>query len=321
MRIVGAAIAALAFGIGAAGIGYAQSYPDKLIKIIAPYTPGSPNDVLARLIAQRLQAALGQPIIIDNRPGGGTIIGTKAAAMANPDGYTLLFSSSSLVIDAASNKKVQYDPLQDFAPIATVATTSWVLTIAPELPAKSIKQFVDYAKANPGKLSFGFAQGTASQLVGERFKVLNGLDIVSVPYKGGALAVPDLLGGRIQMYLPTPATGLPLIREGKLRALAITSATRSPDLPEVPTMSEVGLGELTLDFWAGILAPAGTPADIVSKLNAVINEGLKTPEMTATMTKLGFQAKIGSPQDFAAFIAEELPRWAEIVKSSGVKSD
>ncbi len=129
MRIVGAAIAALAFGIGAAGIGYAQSYPDKLIKIIAPYTPGSPNDVLARLIAQRLQGALGQPIIIDNRPGGGTIIGTKAAAMANPDGYTLLFSSSSLVIDAASNKKVQYDPLQDFAPIATVATTSWVLTI------------------------------------------------------------------------------------------------------------------------------------------------------------------------------------------------
>jgi tripartite-type tricarboxylate transporter receptor subunit TctC len=312
---------AAGFGLAAVGLGHAQTYPNRVIRIIAPYTLGSPNDVMARLLAQRLQVSLGQPIIIDNRPGGGTTIGTKAAAVANPDGYTLLFSSSSLVIDPALHGKVDYDPLADFAPIASVATNSWVLTIAPELPARSVPEFVAHAKAHPGKLSFGFAQGTASQLVGERFKVLNGLDIVSVPYKGGALAVPDILGGRIQMYLPTPATGLPLIRDGKLRALAITSAARSPALPDVPTMAEVGLGELTLDFWAGMLAPAGTPPDVVGRLNAAINEHLKSAEMTAAMSRLGFEAKIGSPQDFAAFIAAELPRWAAIVKSSGVKGD
>jgi tripartite-type tricarboxylate transporter receptor subunit TctC len=276
---------------------------------------------MARLLAQQLQASLGQPVIVDNRPGGGTTIGTKAVASAQPDGYTLLFSSSSLVIDPALHSKVDYDPLKDFAPVAFVASNCWVLTIAPELPAKSLPEFVAYAKANPGKLGFGFAQGTASQLVGERFKLLNGLDIVSVPYKGGALVVPDMLGGRIQMYLPTPATGLPLIRDGKLRALAITSASRSPDLPDVPTMAEVGLRELTLDFWAGMLAPAGTPPQIVERLNAAINEQLRSSEVTATMRKLGFAAKIGSAQDFAAFIADELPRWAAIVKSSGVKGD
>jgi tripartite-type tricarboxylate transporter receptor subunit TctC len=300
---------------------FAQPYPVRPIRIIAPYTPGSPNDVMARLLAQHLQAALAQPIVIDNRPGGGTTIGTKAVAMAAPDGYTLLFSSSSLVIDPALSGKTEYDPLKDFAPIATVTTTSWILAVAPELPARSLQEFVAHAKANPGKLAFGFAQGTASQLVGERFKVLTATDIVSVPYKGGAAALPDFLGGRIQMLLPTPATTLPLVRDGKMRALAITSPGRSPDLPDVPTMIECGLGELTLDFWAGMLAPAGTPADVVDKLNAAINDSLRSPEMKASMGKLGFEAKIGSPREFAAFIAEELPRWGRIVKSSGVKTD
>jgi tripartite-type tricarboxylate transporter receptor subunit TctC len=295
----------------------AETYPSRPIKIIAPYTPGSPNDVMARLLAQHLQARLGQPIVVDNRPGGGTTIGTKAVALANPDGYTLLFSSSSLIIEAASSKKIDYDPRNDFAPIARVMTTSWLLVVSPELPVRSVADFVAYARANPGKISFGFAQGTASQLVGDRFKVLTATDIVNVPYKGGAAALPDFLGGRIQMLLPTPATTLALIRDDKMRALAITSAARSPDLPDVPTMSECGLPELTLDFWAGMLAPAGTPPAVVDKLNAAINASLRSPEMKASMSKLGFEAKIGSPQEFAAFIAEELPRWAEIVKSVG----
>jgi tripartite-type tricarboxylate transporter receptor subunit TctC len=320
-RVVLTAIAIAGVVLSCVGFGHAQSYPNRLIRIIAPYTPGSPNDVMARLLAQQLQAGVGQPVIVDNRPGGGTTIGTKAVATAAPDGYTLLFSSSSLVIDPALHRRVDYDPLNDFAPVAFVASNAWVLTIAPQVPATSVAELVAYARANPGKLSFGFAQGTASQLVGERFKLINGLDIVSVPYKGGAHVVPDILGGRIQMYLPTPATGLPLINDGKLRALAITSAARSPDLPDVPTMAEVGMGELTLDFWAGVLVPAGTPADVVGKLNAAINAHLRSPEMTATMRRLGFAAKIGSPQDFAAFIAEELPRWAAIVKSSGVTGD
>jgi tripartite-type tricarboxylate transporter receptor subunit TctC len=320
-RAFSAAIVALAFGTGVCLPALGQAYPSRLIKIIVPFTPGSPNDVTARLLAQHLQPRLGQAIVIDNRPGGGTSIGTKAAAAAEPDGTTLLFISSALVIDPAMNRAFDYDPLKEFAPVASVTTTSWLLAIAPQMPAKTTAEFVAYSKANPGKVSFGFAQGTASQLVGERFKLLTGADILSVPYKGGAAAMPDFLGGRIQMLLPTPATTMPLIREGKMRALAITSAARSRDLPDVPTMIESGLPELTLDFWAGMLAPAGTPADVVAKLNAAINETLRSPEMAASMTKLGLDAKIGTPQDFAAFIKDEMPKWAVIVRSSGVKAE
>jgi len=307
--------------LGVAAPAWAQSYPSKPIRIIAPYTPGSPNDVMARLLAQHLQVSLGQPIVVDNRPGGGTSIGTKAAALASPDGYTLLFTSSSLVIDPAMNRKADYDPLKDFAPIAFVATTSWLLAISPDLPARSLAEFVAHAKANPGKLSFGFAQGTASQLVGERFKLLTGTDILSVPYKGGAAALPDFLGGRLQMLLPTPSTSLALIREGKMRALAITSPARSRELPDVPTMSESGLPDLTLEFWAGLLAPAGAPPAVIERLSVTVNDVLRSPEMITSMTKLGFDTRIGSARDFAAFIAQEIPRWAEIVKSSGIKGD
>jgi len=324
-RTVAAAIALLAASaaplVGVCVPALADQYPSRVIKVVVPFTPGSPNDVMARLLTQHLQPRLGQPLVVENKPGGGTTIGTKAVATAEPDGYTLLFVSSALVIDPALNKKLDYDPRKDFAPIATVTTAPWLLAIHPSLPAKNVAEFVAYTKANPGKVSFGFAQGTASQLVGERFKVLTGADILSVPYKGGAAAMPDFLGGRLQMLLPTPATTLPLIREGKLRAIAITSPDRSPDLPDVPTMIEAKLPSLTLDFWAGMLAPAGTSPEIVGKLNSAINETLRSPEVKESMKKLGFEAKIGSPQDFSKFIADEMPRWAEIVKSSGAKSD
>lgn len=296
----------------------AQTYPNKVIKIIAPYTPGSPNDVMVRLLAQNAQQRLGQPIIIDNRPGGGTSIGTKAVATSAPDGYTLLFISSALVIDPAM-KNIDYDPMKDFAPVASVTTTSWLFAIVPSIPAKTMKDFIAYTKANPGAVMLGYAQGTAAVLVGERFKQLTGADITAIPYKGGAAAMPDFLGGRIQMLVPTPSTTLPLIREGKMRILGITSAQRSPDLPDVPTVKELGLPGLELYFWAGVLAPAGTSPEIVGKLNTAINDSLRSDEMKAAMTKLGFDAKIGSPQDFATFIGEEIPRWGAIVKATGVK--
>jgi tripartite-type tricarboxylate transporter receptor subunit TctC len=313
----------LAAGIlcSAVEVAQAEAYPERTIRIIAPYTPGSPNDLLARLLAQDLQARLGQPVVVDNRPGGGTTIGTKAAALAAPDGYTLLFSGSSLVIDPALNKRVDYDPLNDFAPVAAVAATSWLLVVSPDLPVTTLGEFVAYSRAYRGRISFGFAQGTASQLVGERFKVLTGADILSVPYKGGAAAVPDFLGGRIHMLLPTPATTLPMIRRGKMRALAVTSRNRLAELPDVPTMAESGLPELTLDFWAGVLAPAGTSPEIVGTLNTIINNSLESAEMKERMRKLGLTARIGSSQDFADFIAAELPRWAEIVRSSGVRDE
>ena len=316
---VAAALTALALS-GEPERALAQDFPSKVIRVIVPYTPGSPNDVVARLVAQQLQGNLSQPIVIDNKPGGGTTIGSKAAANAPADGYTLLFSSSALVIEPALTKQMEYDPQKDFTPIAFVASNSCLLTINAEVPANSVKEFVDYAKANPGKLSLGFAQGTVSQLVGEYFNRLHGLDITSVPYRGGALVIPDMLGGRIHVYWPTPATVLPLIREGRIKALATSSPERNPHLPDVPTMKELGLDALSLEFWAGMWAPVGVPADVVEKLNAAINEALQSPEMVASMRKLGFESRIGSSQDFAAFVATEIPRWTAVVKASGVKS-
>lgn len=314
------AATALALMLGANAPALGQPYPSKVVKVIVPFTPGSPNDVMARLLVQHVQTRLGQPMIVDNRVGGGTSIGVKAAATSAPDGYTLLFISSALVIDPAM-KKVDYDPTRDFVPIAAVTTTSWLLAVSPSLPVKTMQEFVAYTKANPGKVTLAYTQGTAAVLVGERFKQLSGADIVAIPYKGGAAAMPDFLGGRIQMLIPTPSTTLPLIREGKMVPLAITSAARSSDLPDVPTVREVGLPALTLDFWNGVLAPAGTPPEIVTKLNEAINDSLRSPEMKASMNKLGLDAKIGSPQDFTAFITEEIPRWTEIVKAVGVKAE
>ena len=305
---------------GAIQMAEAEDYPNRVVRVIVPYTPGSPNDVLARLLVQHLQPRLGQPLIIENKPGGGTTIGSKAAANSPPDGYTLLFSSSALVIQPAMNKQVEYDPQKDFEAIAFIATAANLMTINVELPVNSVQAFIDYAKANPGKLVLGFAQGTVSQLVGEYFNRLHGLDITSVPYRGGALVVPDMLGGRVHVYWPTPATGLPLIREGKIKALAVTSTKRHAELPQVPTMQELGKGELSLEFWAGLWAPAGTPVAIVERLNAVTNEALRSPEMAASLRKLGFETRVGSPQDFARFIAAEIPRWLTVVKRSDVKS-
>jgi len=312
-----AAVAALAL-IGKPPATHAQDFPSRPVRIIVPFTPGSPNDVMGRLLAQHLQGKLGQAVIIDNKPGGGTTIGSKAVALAPPDGYTLLFASSALVIEPAMSKRSDYDPQKDFAPVAFVASNSSFLTIGPQVPANSVREFVAYAKANPGKLSLGFAQGTVSQLVGEYFNRRHGLDITAVPYRGGALVVPDVLGGRIQVYWPTRATVLPLVRDGRIKALATTSRKRHADLPDVPTMQELGLDELSLEFWAGMWAPAGVPPDIVDKLNAAVNAALQSPEMIADMTRLGFESRIGSSQDFAAFVAAEVPRWIAVVKASGV---
>ena len=315
-----AATAALALVAGLGGPAAAQSYPSRVIKLIVPFTAGSPNDVMARLLTQHLAPRLGQPIVIDNKPGGGTSIGTKMAAAAEADGYTLLFISSAIIIDPAM-KQTAYDPLKDFAPIATVNTTAWLIAVSPSLPVRTMAEFIAHSKAHPGTINFAATQGTAAILVAERFKQLSAADLFIIPYKGGSAALPDFLGGRIQVLNPTPSTSIPLIRDGKMRALMITSPERNGELPDVPTAREVGLPDLTLEFWAGVMAPAGTPPEIVGKLNAAINETLRSPEMKEAMTKLGMDARIGTPQDYAKFIAEETPRWNAIVKSTGVKTE
>jgi len=296
----------------------AQDYPVRPIKMIAPFTPGSPVDVVARLLAQHLSIQLGQNVVVENRPGGGTTIGMKAASLAAPDGYTLLFQSSSLVVAPAMYRNLDYDPIKAFAPVANVAWGSWVTVVPPSLPVRSPKELIAHARAHPGALNFGFGQGTAPQLVGEWFHKSNGLQIASVPYKGGMQAVTDMLGGTIHINIGTLATLLPLIREGKLRAIAVWGQTREPDLPEVPTMIESGFPGVALGFWVGLWAPSGTPTNVIGRLNRAANAALDSAEMRASMRRLGVEPRIGSPEEFAAFIADQAPKWAEIVKASGV---
>jgi tripartite-type tricarboxylate transporter receptor subunit TctC len=299
----------------------AQVYPARPIKVIVPYTPGSPVDVLARAVTQQVSTRLGQSIVIDNRPGAGTTIGTKLAATADPDGYTLLMGATSFVLSFSLYSHLDYDPLKSFTPVAMLAHAPQVLVIASSVPATTVQEFIDHAKANPGKLNFGYGLGTLPQILGESFKAVTATDIASIPYKGGAQAITDMLGGRIEMNFGTTATLLPLIRQGRIRALAVTTEKRSKDLPDVPTMIESGLPQLALIFSAGLLAPAGTPAEIVERLNAEINEAMKTPELIASMGKLGFEPQYWSPQDYAAFLAEEMRRWPPIVKAAGIKPE
>ena len=278
---------------GAVASATADSFPDRPIKIIAPFTPGSPNDVVARLIAAPMATHLGQSVVVDNRPGGGTTIGVKAVMSAEPDGYTLLISNSPThFISPLVNKSLSYDPLKDFETIATIASGGLMLVIAADVPAKTLAEFIAYAKANPGKLNFGFGQGTLPQLVGEMFKRASGTDIANIPYKGGAQAVTDMLGGRVQMNIGTISTLAPLVREGKLRALAVTSAARNHELPDVPTMTECGLPEVASVTYYGLLGPHGVPADAVRRINAAVNDSLKSPDVVAALRRIGFEEGI-----------------------------
>ena len=320
------ACAALGFGALAVGRAAAQAaaYPSRPIKIVIPFGPGGPTEFILRLIADRLTAMLGQAVVVENRPGGaGGTVGAKSVAVAEPDGYTLLFSSPGpLVTAAAIYKNLDYDPIKSFAPIAMVIYAPQMLAVHPSMPVNSLPELVAYAKANPGKITFGSSgHGTQPHLLGEMLKVMAGVDIVHVPYRGAGRSVTDVLAGQVQMIFETTAILLPHVESGKLRALAVAAEARSPLLPGVPTTAENGYPKLIASFWSGLLAPAGTPAAIVEKLNGAVNDILKSKEAQAGLARLSAEAKIGSPQDFAAFIATEAPRWAAIANETGVKVD
>lgn len=312
---------AAAFALGAATAARAQSYPDKPIKLIIPFPPGGPIDTSARLLAQHLSANIGQSVIIENRPGAGATIGVKSVAAAEPDGYTLLYGSSgSLAVSPALYNNLDYDPIRSFTPIATVALLPHVFIVPPHVPAKTVAEFVTYAKANPGKLNFGASLGTPPHLLSALFKTKAGLDITYIPYKGSAQSVTDLLGGQTHFTIDGLVTLYPLIRENKVRALAIARAERWPDLPDVPTLVELGYPDFTADAWTSVVAPAGTPPAIVARLNAAINQGLNSPEMKTGLARLSAIPKIGTPQDFTTFLAGEVPKWAALVKLSGASA-
>ena len=322
--LVALASAALAVAfVLPAGAQAPAPYPNKPVKLVIPFPPGGPLDVVGRAIAQKLGEAWGQSVVVDNRPGAGGNIGADIVAKSVPDGYTILMGAlSTHAVNPSLYPKMPYDAVADFAPITLVAVTPNVLVVNATLPVNSAKEFIAYAKANSGKLAFGSgSNGSAGHLAGELFKVETGADIVHVPYKGGAPATQALLAGDTQFMFDNLANAMPHVKAGKLKALAVTTAQRSKLAPELPTMAEAGLRGFDISTWFGLFAPAGTPKEIIAKWNAEVAKILNSPEMREKLVVQGAEPAPMTPEQFAAFVQSEIPKYAKIVKASGAKVD
>ena len=297
----------------------AQTFPERTVKLIVPVPPGGSTDAVARLVTLRMQAILGQPVIIENQPGAGGLIAARAVAAANPDGYTLLIGGIGTLAIGPSVKSPDFNAAAVFAPIGTVSTETMVLVVNPKVPADTLDAFVRYAKANGGKLNYGSAPGITPHFISELFKLKTGTDIVHIPYKGAGPVITDLLAGQIDMAFNNKSVLLQLIKQGRLRAFAVTSAARWPELPEVPTLTEAGIFPYPVEVWWGIVGPAGLPRAIVARLNGAINEALQSRELRANFANLGIEARGGTPEDFVALLAEDAPRWFDIIRMTGIK--
>ena len=316
------AIVAAASLLFAAGQAQAQAaWPERPVTLVVPYTAGGVTDALARNIAKALSERLKQPVVVDNRPGGGANIGAALVAKAKADGYTLLMGSAAThAINASLYKKLSYDHIKDFAPISFVAQVPNVLVVHPSVPANNVKELIAHAKAHPGELNFGSSgAGGTIHLSGELFKAMAGVQMTHVAYKGSAPAVNDLLGGQTQVMFDSSV--VPHVKAGKLRALGVTSAKRSSALPDVPTIAEAGLPGYEATAWFGILAPAGAPEPVIKKLNTEISAVLRDPTVNTWMEGQGFDVAGGSPADFADHIRKETAKWARVVKDSGATAD
>ena len=322
IRAIAAAIVGLMLAAGANAPASAQSYPTRPIRVIVPTPAGGPVDAMARVFTNYFAKDIGQSVVIDNRPGAGNTIGSKEAAMATPDGYTLLYSSvSGLIIAPFLHKNAGYDPITSYQPVALVAEASnIILVVNPTVPARSVAELVAYAKANPGKVNFSSGGiGVIPHLVGELFKSRAGLNIVHVPYKGGGPSINGVLAGDVQMTFEGSSVLLPLINAGKLRALAVTSAKRLPQLPDVPTMVESGYPDFIVRSWHGLLAPAKTPAAVIATLNKHVNSTVGVPEFKTAVQRVNSETLGGTPQDFTATMKADIAKWGPIVKSLGLK--
>jgi tripartite-type tricarboxylate transporter receptor subunit TctC len=298
----------------------AQSFPDHAIKVVVPFPAGGPTDTVARVVAQNLGADLGQSVIVENQPGAGGRIGTRAVARAAPDGYTLLLGgSNSNAVTPALYKDLDFDPIKDFTPIAAIAADSEALVVHPSVPASTLAELVRYAMDNPGKLSSGATIGIAPHVLLELFRVRSNTKIVFIPYKGAAPAIADLLGGQIQIHMSAKSVLLPLIKGNRIRALAVLSAERWPELPDVPTMRESGFDGFPTTLWFGLLAPSGTPESVIATLNAAVNARLNAPETRAAVNKLGLDAHALTPQEFGAVLSDSFKLWQKVTEEAGVK--
>jgi tripartite-type tricarboxylate transporter receptor subunit TctC len=315
------ALAALA--LAAASSAHAQAaYPSKPIHIVVTFTTGGAPDILARLIGERLQASWGQSVIVDNKPGAGGNTGADSVAKAAPDGHTVVVGTvGTHSINGALYKKMPYDMVKDFTPITLLATTPNMLVIHPDVPAKNLKEFIALGKKE-GKMTFASSgSGTSIHVSGELFKTMTGIDMEHIPYKGRASAIPDLLGGRVTMMFDNMPSSLPLVKDGKLRALGVTSATRSAAAPDIPTIAEQGLPGFEAVSWFALFAPANTPAPIVEKLQAEVSRILKSPEISKRLLEIGLEPGGGTPAELAAYQKSEITKWAKVVKDSGASAE
>jgi tripartite-type tricarboxylate transporter receptor subunit TctC len=297
-------------------------YPNKPVRIVVPYAPGGPNDIVARLLAEKLTQLNGQTFLVENRPGGGSNIGAEAVAKAAPDGYTLLIAATSHSINMTlfPKENLKYDLLRDFAPVSLLMTGPLVLVVNPSLPAKNLKEFVALAKSKPGKLTYGSSgNGASTHLAGEMLNQSAGLQTIHVPYKGSGPALTDLMGGQIDFMVDTMISSMPFITSNKVRALAVTGKARSPVLPGVPTVAEQGYPGFEAVAWIGMLAPAKTPPEVVAKLNAEIKKILESPDVKGRLATQGFTAESQRPEVFGAYMKNEVQKWGAIVKSANVK--
>jgi tripartite-type tricarboxylate transporter receptor subunit TctC len=300
----------------------AQSFPNRLIKIVVPYPAGGPSDVAARLIAQPLTMNLGQSVIIENLPGAGGRIGAQAVAQANADGYTLLLGGTNPNAIAPSiYSNLTFEPIKDFAAVGVIGVDSNALVVHPTVPVNTIQELIQYSKANPNRLSSGATIGIGPHVTLELLRTRTGSNMAFIPYKGAAPAITDLLGNQIQVGLTSKAVLLPLIKEGRLKALAVTSDARWPELPDVPTMRESGFDGVPSYLWSGLLAPVQTPPAVIDRLNAAMNEGLKASDVRASIAKLGLETRALTPQEFTAILADEARLWETGVRETKVKLD
>jgi tripartite-type tricarboxylate transporter receptor subunit TctC len=305
--------------IVAAGPAHAADYPTRPVKWVVPYPPAGTTDVLARIVAQWLTEKLGQPFVIENKPGAGNNLGTETVVKAAPDGYTMLLVNPANGINATLYKELSFNVIRDIAPVAGLVRTPNVMEVTPSFPAKTVAEFIAYCKANPGKINMASSgSGTSVHLSGELFKSLTGCQMLHVPYKGAGPALTDLMGGQVDVIFDNLPSSIGHIKSGKIRALAVTSAERDPSLPDVPTVAETVPGyEATA--WFGIGMPKGTPKDVVEKINAEVNRALVDPKMRARLAELGGKPIAGSPEDFGKVIAAETAKWEKVVISSGAK--
>ena len=316
-------VCALTMALACAGAN-AQAYPSKPIRLVVPYPAGGPLDIMARAIGQKLTEAWHQPVVVDNRAGAGGNIGADLVAKSAPDGYTLLMGAvATQAINPALYSKIPYDPIKDFAPVALVAQVPNILVVNPSVPVKSVKELIEFARAKPGTLNFASGStGSTGHLAGELFNTMAGVKMVHIPYKGAAPAMADLLSGQVQLMFDNLASSLPNVKAGKLRALAVTTLARSPAMPDLPTIAESGLPGFDLTTWFGLLVPAGTPHDIVVKLNAEIVRALNSKDMRERLEKMGAEPPPdNTPEHFAAFIRSEAAKYAKVVKASGARVD